>query len=233
MLVRKLVSHGAPHPNLVQSKTLAADAAQDGPAVMPAALTPSPEHEIQANGGLADFWYLDDGDVMCDPRLVVPFLSAFDKANTRAGAVRNQEKTEVIYYATQGQLQAAPVDWRMEEVAGLARVLSAADPSVTLGVATGPAGGVRKQVEDKAKVVQAMADRIGVCSDAQTEHVMFKQSLGVCRLNLILRVHGGALDQQGNTLLPFREATRGGAEKVVSDRTETHGNNTRLGTHTR
>ena len=44
MLVRKLVSHGAPHPNLVQGKApLAAEAAQDAPAVMPAALTAKAE----------------------------------------------------------------------------------------------------------------------------------------------------------------------------------------------
>ena len=33
------------------------------------AILPDPRHEVQTAGGLADFWYLDDGDVLCDPLL--------------------------------------------------------------------------------------------------------------------------------------------------------------------
>ena len=35
-------------------------------------------HEVQERGGLADIWFLDDGDIMCHPVLVAPFLKAFD-----------------------------------------------------------------------------------------------------------------------------------------------------------
>ena len=38
-----------------------------------------PRHQVQVAEGLADFWYLDDGDVLCCPTLVKPFLAAFDK----------------------------------------------------------------------------------------------------------------------------------------------------------
>ena len=34
-------------------------------------IVPDPRHEVQENGGLADFWYLDDGDILCDPRLAL------------------------------------------------------------------------------------------------------------------------------------------------------------------
>ena len=30
-----------------------------------AIITPNPGHEIQKNGGLADLWYVDDGDTVC------------------------------------------------------------------------------------------------------------------------------------------------------------------------
>ena len=60
-------------------------------------VTPSPAHAVQAKGGVADFWFLDDGDILCDPRLVVPLLHQFDAVNARVGAERNQEKTEVLY----------------------------------------------------------------------------------------------------------------------------------------
>ena len=32
-----------------------------------------PRHVLQKNGGLADQWYMDDGDIMCHPILVLPF----------------------------------------------------------------------------------------------------------------------------------------------------------------
>ena len=51
---------------------------------------------------IADFWYLDDGDVLCDARLVLPYLRAFDEANAPTGAERNCTKTEVIYILSPG-----------------------------------------------------------------------------------------------------------------------------------
>eukprot|EP00973_Karenia_brevis_P001265 172883-Karenia_brevis.AAC.1 len=55
-----------------------------------------PGHEIQSGGGLVDVWYLDDGTIVCDPMLVVPFLNQFDVHSGRAGASRNRAKTYVI-----------------------------------------------------------------------------------------------------------------------------------------
>ena len=41
---------------------------------------------------------MDDGDIMCHPILVLPFLQDFDVANARVGVERNPLKTEVIDY---------------------------------------------------------------------------------------------------------------------------------------
>ena len=38
---------------------------------------------------LADQWYMDGGDIMCHPTLVLPSLQDFDVANARAGAERD------------------------------------------------------------------------------------------------------------------------------------------------
>ena len=48
------------------------------------------EHTIlvthfQKNGGLTDFWCLGDGDFLCLPALVMPFLRALDEASVKAG----------------------------------------------------------------------------------------------------------------------------------------------------
>ena len=55
-----------------------------------------PRHMLQKSGGLADQWYMDDGDLMCHPSLVLPILQDFDVATTRVGAERNPLRTEVI-----------------------------------------------------------------------------------------------------------------------------------------
>ena len=60
------------------------------------AIVPDPSLEVQTLGGLADFWYLDDGDILCVPGLVVVYLQAFDEIDKTAGATRNLFKTEVF-----------------------------------------------------------------------------------------------------------------------------------------
>ena len=56
-----------------------------------------PRHAPQENGVPADFWYLDDGDILCHPTLVPPCLQAFtqpplkmvqDETNKRQKSVR-------------------------------------------------------------------------------------------------------------------------------------------------
>ena len=70
-----------------------------------------PQHALQKNRGLADLWYMDDGDVMCHPILVLSFLQEFDVDNAKVGAERNLQKTEVIHYVN--DLDVAPPEWRI------------------------------------------------------------------------------------------------------------------------
>ena len=55
--------------------------------------------------------------------------------------------------------------WRLDEVRTLGSVSTAEGGSMTLGVATGPDAFVAEQVGQKAQVVQAMHERIQLCSD--------------------------------------------------------------------
>ena len=94
-----------------------------------------PRHVLQKSGGLADQWYMDEGDVVCHPILVLPFLQDFDVANARVGAERNPLKAEVVCYVN--DLDAAPPEWRIGDVRSLAKTSAVADGSITLGVAVG------------------------------------------------------------------------------------------------
>lgn len=166
-----------------------------------------PRHEIQAFGGIADFWYIDDGDILCDPRLVCPLLQSYDTMDAVTGGLRNRTKSDVIYFADSDTLTANSTLWRLDEVRNLASVRTPDESGLTLGVATGTAEAVDAQLERKVQVVTAMHERVAVCNDVQTEHVLCRQSLGVGRVNHILRVHGHELLERGS-LTGFDDATR-------------------------
>ena len=53
-----------------------------------------------------------------------------------------------------------------------------------------------------------MQEKFAVCEDVQTEHVLNRQSLGVGRVNHILRVHGHDLANQEGPLEAFDTLTR-------------------------
>ena len=95
-----------------------------------------PQHALQKNGGLADQWHMDDGDIMCHPILVLLFLQDFEVANARVGAERNPLKTGVIYYVN--DLDSAPPEWRIHDVQSMAKVSTVTAGSITLGVAVKP-----------------------------------------------------------------------------------------------
>ena len=97
-----------------------------------------PRHALQKNGGLANQWYMDDGDIMCHPILVLPFLQHFHVANAKVGAQRNPLKTEVIHYVN--DLDAAPLEWKIGDVRSLAKTSAVTGGSITLGVAVGSLG---------------------------------------------------------------------------------------------
>ena len=172
------------------------------------AILTDPSHEIQRHGGLADFWYMDDGDILCHPRLVVPYFRSFDSEDGQVGGERNRSKSEVIYYVDQQTLDAHAAEWQVPTVQQLAAVSTAACPSVTLGVATGPQAALEAQIQQKVEVVRAMHERVAIASDPQTERVLDRECLGVGRVNHILRAHGDQLLRGGETLDRFDAATR-------------------------
>ena len=64
-------------------------------------------HALQEKGGLADLWYMDEGDIMSYPVPVPPYLP-------KVGAERTPQKTEVIHNLD--DLDAAPPEWKIDDV---------------------------------------------------------------------------------------------------------------------
>lgn len=171
-------------------------------------ILPSPADEVQRHGGIADFWYMDDGDALCHPSLVRQYLQLYDEETAKAGGQRNKTKTEVVFYASEECLNEHAAEWHLEEVRQLATVSLADAPGLTLGIATGSLAGIETQLQTKVDVVCAMHERVAVANDVQTEHMLDRECLGVGRVNHILRVHGDVLRREGGSLASFDEATR-------------------------
>lgn len=190
-------------------------------------ILPDPSHEVQTNGGLADDWYLDDGDVLCDARLVNAYLTCFDRCNPSVGGERNITKTEVIYYVDEQALQShavdwqlAAVDWQLAAVRATATVRTAEQPGLTLGVVTGSIEDIEAQLCQKSDVVRAIQERVGLVQDVQTEQVLNRDCLGVGRVNHILRVHGDAIARVGTSLHAFDAAMEWELDRLIPGLTE-------------
>ena len=106
----------------------------------------------------------------CHPVMVPSYLHEFDDANDKVGAECNPQSTEVIYYVA--DLDAAPLDWKIDEVRKLASVSTVAAGSTTLGVAVGPRQFV-DQLLFKADI-QAMRERVQLCQGPRTECALLR-----------------------------------------------------------
>ena len=114
--------------------------------------------------------------------------------NAKVGAVRNPQKTEVIYHVN--DLDAAPLGWSIRDVQNMAKVYTVTAGSITLGVAVGPRQYIADQLLGNADVIRAMHKRVQLCQESQTEFALLRESTGVSRINHILRVHGHTILQE-------------------------------------
>ena len=92
----------------------------------------------------------------------------------RSGAERNPQKTEVIYFVN--DLDAAPPEWRIGDVHNIARVSRATAGSV---ISSWP-----------RQTSSGRCTKVSISSGPQSDFALFRESLGVSRINHILRVHG-------------------------------------------
>ena len=66
----------------------------------------------------------------------------------------------------------------------------------TLGVAVGPRQFIADQLLAKADMICAVHERVHLSQDPQTEFAILRESLGVSRINHILKVHGHTILQE-------------------------------------
>ena len=134
------------------------------------------------------------------------FLHEFDVANARVGAERNPLKTEVTNNVN--DMDAAPPE------------LAVTDGSITLGVAVGSRQFITDQLLSKADVIRAMHERVQLCQDPQTECALLRESMGVSRINRILRVHGHTILQEQSAAAVYDEIGQRSLERLFPGLTE-------------
>ena len=62
--------------------------------------TDDPRHALQENGGQADQWYLDDGDILCHQYWFCPTYKRSTPLTLKLGQNETHRKTEFIHYVT-------------------------------------------------------------------------------------------------------------------------------------
>ena len=72
----------------------------------------------------------------------------------------------------------------------------------------------------KADVIRAMHERVQLCQDPQTEFALLRESLGVSRINHILRVHGHTMLQERQVAELFDEVNQRSLERLFPGFTE-------------
>ena len=115
-------------------------------------------------------------------------------ADVLAEQCKSWSRKKVIHYVD--DLGAAPPDWKIDDVQKMATVFTASAGGITLGVAVGPRQFIADQLSAKADVIRAMHERGQLCQDPQTEFALLWESLGVSRVNHILRVHDHTILQE-------------------------------------
>ena len=151
---------------------------------------------------------------MCNPILVLPFFfRTFDVANAIVGAERNPLKTEVIHCAN--DLDAAPPEWKISDVRS-----SEVQPAASLGVAVGSQQFVPDQFLSKADVIRTMHERLQLCQDPQTVFALLRESLGVSRVNHMLRVHGHTILEEQSADGAYDEIGQRSLERLFPGLTE-------------
>ena len=88
---------------------------------------------------------------------------------------------------------------------------------MTLGVTVGPRQCIVDQLLAKADVIRAMRKRVQLCQDPLTEFALLRESLGVSRINHILRVHGHTILQEQLAAEIYDEVGSHGGQHDVSD----------------
>ena len=131
----------------------------------------------------------------CHLMPVLPYLPAFDIAHAKFQLFLIGKSTTFVL---------------------LVSVATAVRGNITLGIAVGPCRCITEQLLAKGNVIWTMRERVQLCQDLQTKCALLRESLGVSRINRILRAHGHTILHEEEAYKFFDEVVQWSIERLFS-----------------
>ena len=149
--------------------------------------------------GACDEWYIDDGQVFCQPLLFDQWLRALDRAIATFGATRGtvaeQNVKSSCWLLCPPERRHEFNRWDTEYVNATTIVLGSDSAAATaLGVMFGPAAATQEAALDCVKKTNELREVICDIGHAPTELILTRQCADVSKLMYHIRINGGRLD---------------------------------------
>ena len=149
--------------------------------------------------GVADVWYLDDGQIVCQPQLADPFLKALDQELAQVGATRGEGegvKSVARAFGPGVAPGGAAEGWATDYVRRTCKVPETSAPIRVLGADLGSAAAAEAQFLERTEDVAEAHEALATLEDPATELVLTRQCLNVCKVMYTLRSDGAALSPE-------------------------------------
>ena len=142
-----------------------------------------------------DEWYIDDGQLVCAPAALDPWLRAFDSEIARIGATRGsgtEVKSTVRLICPEGR-EAEFEGWATQYVRSTCKVLSNNAPAVALGATIGSTADVKESFGKVCDKVLRKREAISSLGSSAAELVLTRRCADVGNVNYWLRCYGDVL----------------------------------------
>ena len=146
-----------------------------------------------------DVWYMDDGQVILDPRHVHLFLQVFDEELLKVGATRGRvepggdmeelKSVAKLIGSAEGILEVDD-DWATPYVRSTCRIAPNNGNGHVLGIDFGDTGVATVQFEECIDKIELLHRSISSLGSAGSELVLLRRCADICKLTHLLRAAG-------------------------------------------
>ena len=148
--------------------------------------------------GACDQWYIDDGQVFCQPQLFDQWLRALDLAIATFGATRGTITDDNIKSSCRLLCPRSRrhefTGWDTEYVRATTKVLDSDAAATALGAMFGPLSATQEAAAECVKRTNTLREAICGIGHAATELILTRQCADVSKLIYHMRVNGDRLD---------------------------------------
>ena len=142
-------------------------------------------HAMRGHHGFCDEWFVDDGQLVCEPEMFDRWLRAFDAAIEKIGATRGQGadvKSSAKLVCPPGQEEHVPL-WVTDYARQTRSVLETTSTSVVLGPRLGDDADIEESAAGICARVSEQRAVIATVDHAATELVLTRSCADVAKLS--------------------------------------------------